>query len=415
MTDAAARGRLLLLVPATSYRIGDFLKAAERLDVDVAVGSDQPGVLEKFSHGRTVTVDFKTVARGVEQIASYNDRYPLAAIIGIDQETTLLAARASALLGLRHNAPASVEATGNKYRFRIRMANSGLPAPWFTLLSLADDPASQAGRMPYPVVMKPLALSASRGVIRADNPQQFVAAFARIRAILEMTDSRGEAADHILAEDYIPGREVALEGLLENGDLRVLALFDKPDPLDGPYFEESLYITPSRLTAPLQADIAMTVGQAVATLGLREGPIHAELRINDKGIWLIEVAARSIGGLCSRALEFGAGERLEDLIIRHALGLSAGTDSAEHPASGVMMIPIPAAGALRLVSGLEAARTVPGIQDVTISIPLGDVLVPVPEGNRYLGFIFAVGATPMAVEVALRQAHGKLQFQIDAD
>ena len=417
MTGAATPpgGRLLLLVPTTSYRIGDFLKAAERLDVDVAVGSDQRGVLEQFSHGRTVTVDFKAIDRGVGQIIGFNDHYPLAAIIGIDQETTLLAAEASAALGLRHNAPASVEAAGNKHRFRSRLANSGLPAPWFTLLSLADNPAAHSVHMPYPVVMKPLALSASRGVIRADDPDQFVAAFARIRAILAKTDSHGEAASHVLVEDYIPGREVALEGLLNNGRLRILAIFDKPDPLQGPYFEESLYITPSRLPAPLQADIATTVGQAVATLGLDEGPIHAELRINDDGVWLIEVAARSIGGLCSRALEFGAGGRLEDLIIRHALGLPPGIDNGGQGASGVMMIPIPAAGALRRVSGLEAARAVPGIQDITISIPLGDVLVPVPEGNRYLGFIFAGGATPMAVEAALRDAHGRLEFQIDAD
>ncbi len=417
MTDATAppAERLLLLVPTTSYRIGDFLKAAERLDVDVAVGSDQQGVLEQFSHGRTLSVDFKNIDQGVARIAGYNDHYPLSAIIGIDQETTLLAAEASAALGLRHNAPASVEAAGNKYRFRSRLANSGLPAPWFTLLSLADDPAGQAGRMPYPVVLKPLALSASRGVIRADDPEQFLAAFARVRAILAKTNSQGQAASHILVEDYIPGLEVALEGLLDNGHLRVLALFDKPDPLEGPYFEESLYVTPSRLPAPLQADIATTVGQGVATLGLREGPIHAELRINDEGIWLIEVAARSIGGLCSRALDFGAGGRLEDLIIRHALGLPPGIDGAAQAASGVMMIPIPAAGALRLVCGLEAARAVSGIQDVTISIPLGDVLVPVPEGNRYLGFIFATDATPMAVEAALRDAHGKLEFQIDAD
>jgi hypothetical protein len=185
--------------------------------------------------------------------------------------------------------------------------------------------------------------------------------------------------------------------------------------LEGPYFEESIYVTPSRLATPLQAKIATTVSKAAATLGLREGPVHAELRINDDGVWLIEVAARSIGGLCSRALEFSAGGRLEDLIIRHALGLPPGTDRTAQTASGVMMIPIPAAGVLRLISGLDAARAVPGIKDVTISIPLGDVLVPVPEGNRYLGFIFAGGATPMMVEAALRTAHGKLEFQIDAD
>ncbi|MBT3372617.1 MAG: ATP-grasp domain-containing protein [Rhodospirillaceae bacterium] len=411
--EPTASGRLLLLVPTTSYRIGDFLQAAERLGVDVAVGSDQHSVLAQFSPGRTMTVDLMDLARGVSQIAGYHRDYPLAAIIGVDQETTLLAAKAGEALELRHNAPASVEATGNKYRFRNRLANSGLPAPWFTLLDLADDPGGQARNMPYPVVLKPLALSASRGVIRANDPQQFLAARKRIEAILAGSGQRGEAASHILVEAYIPGQEVALEGLLDAGELKVLALFDKPDPLEGPFFEETIYITPSRLPTGIQSDIAATVANGVATLGLRHGPIHAELRINAQGAWLIEVAARSIGGLCARALDFGGAGRLEDLIIRHALGIPA-TDGAAQTASGVMMIPIPCAGVLRQVDGLEAAAAVPGIQDITISIPLGDSLVPVPEGNRYLGFIFSNGATPDAVEAALRQAHGLLQFEIEA-
>ncbi len=411
--EGAASGRLLLLVPTTSYRIGDFLRAAERLGVDVAVGSDQQSVLAQFSPGRAMTVDLDDLNHGVAQIADYHRAYPLTAIIGVDQETTLLAAMAGEALALRHNAPSSVEAAGNKYHFRNRLANSGLPAPWFTLLDLAGDPDSQAQDMPYPVVLKPLALSASRGVIRADNPQQFLAARKRIEAILASSEQSGEAASHILAEGYIPGREVALEGLLDDGELQVLALFDKPDPLEGPFFEETIYTTPSRLSTDMQNNIAATAAAAVARLGLRHGPIHAELRINEQGAWLIEVAARSIGGLCARALDFGGAGQLEDLIIRAAMDLPA-PEPAAPAASGVMMIPIPGAGVLRRVDGLEAAAAVPGIQDVTISIPLGDTLVPVPEGNRYLGFIFASGKTPEAAEAALRAAHGLLQFEIEA-
>ena len=413
--------RLLLLVPTTSYRIADFLDAAHRLGVDVAVGSDQRSVLEQFSDGGTTTVDFRSADHGLAQILDYHAEYPLGAIIGVDQETTLSAAKASQALGLRHNAPAAVEAAGNKHRFRSRLANSGLPAPWFSLLSLADGPAAHAGDMPYPVVLKPLALSASRGVIRADNPTQFIAAMNRIKEILSAADGPDETAHHVLVEDYIPGREVALEGLLEGGDLTVLALFDKPDPLEGPYFEETIYVTPSRLPVSVQADITSTVSRAVQTLGLREGPIHAELRINDDGAWLLEVAARSIGGLCSRALEFGDGGRLEDLIIRHAMNLPVEPHKPdephepEQPASGVMMIPIPGAGVLRRVDGLAAARATPGIRDALISLPLGDTLIPLPDGNRYLGFIFAGGETPLAVEAALRAAHGKLDFLIEAD
>ena len=413
MSDPCTNRRLLLLVPTTSYRIGDFLDAAERLGIDVAVGSDQRQVLEQYSGGRTVTVDFKDLERGVAQVATYCGDYPLAAIIGVDDETTLIAAKASQALGLLCNTPDSVEATANKHRFRSRLANSGLPAPRFTLLPVSDDPARAARESFYPAVLKPLALSASRGVMRADNPTEFTAAFRRIGAILENADITGEAGRHILVEEYIPGVEVALEGLLDNGCLTVLALFDKPDPLEGPYFEETIYVTPSRLAEEVQDAVAATVSQAVATLGLREGPIHAELRINDGGIWLIEVAARSIGGLCSRALHFGASGGLEDLILRHALGMPIPAVEPNRPATGVMMIPIPAVGTLRRVAGIEAARATAGIEDVTISIPVGETLVPVPEGNRYLGFIFAAGDTPEAVEAALREAHGRLEFTIE--
>jgi len=414
MSDAPDGRRLLLLVPTTSYRIGDFLDAAARLDVDVAVGSDQRQVLEQFSDGSTLTVDFTDPERGAAQISAYCATYPLAAIIGVDEETILLAATASEKLGLRHNAPDAVKATANKHRFRTRLANSGLRAPRYTLLPVADNPARAAGETLYPVVLKPLALSASRGVIRADNPAQFAAAFRRIGAILGQAGSTGEAARHILVEEYVPGVEVALEGLLDRGRLTVLALFDKPDPLEGPFFEETIYVTPSRLAEEVQDAIAATVSEAVATLGLCEGPVHAELRINDAGVWLIEVAARSIGGLCSRALQFRAGGRLEDLILRHAMGLPAPAPEPGVPASGVMMIPTPSAGILRGVAGIEAARATRGIDDVTISIPLGQTLVPVPEGNRYLGFIFATAETPEAVDAALRCAHGQLEFAVEA-
>lgn len=408
-----ASGRLLLLVPTSSYRIGDFLAAAERLAIDVAVGSDQGNVLEQYSGGSTVTLAFKDAERAVAQIEDYNRRYPLGGIIGVDDETTLIAAMAAKALKLRYNEPDSVAATRNKYNFRARLANSGLRTPWFTLASVADDPSRTAEDLRFPVVLKPLALSASRGVIRADNRQQFIVAFNRIRAILEDAEIDADLADHILIEGYIPGVEVALEGLLENGHLTILALFDKPDPLEGPFFEETIYVTPSRLPAQAQGEIATTVDRALASLGLREGPIHAELRVNNDGVWLIEVATRSIGGHCSRALHFGAAGRLEDIILRHALQRPRPLIEHESWAAGVMMIPIPGAGILRQVDGLEGARALPLIDNVTIGIPLGETLVPVPEGNKYLGFIYASGDAPQPVEAALRQAHGRLRFILE--
>ena len=408
--------RLLLLIPTTAYRVSDFLEAAHRLGVDVAVGSNRRQVLEAYSDGGTVTVNFRNIDKGVAQIAAYADRYPLTAVVPVDDEPALLAAKASEALALPHNSPGSVAATRNKYRFRTVLAEAGLPSPEFRLLSIRDGPSRAARDQSYPCVLKPLSLAASRGVIRADDPDSFIAAFRRIAAILHAPDSDTEREETatILVEGYIPGIEVALEGLLDDGQLHVLALFDKPDPLEGPYFEESIYVTPSRLPATDQQKIVSTAAAAVTALGLRDGPIHAELRLNDEGAWVIELAARSIGGLCARVLRFGADIRLEELILRHALGLPIETMARERCAAGVMMIPIPGAGTLRAIDGLEAARSAAGVEDVTITIPIGQPVVPLPEGDKYLGFIFAKGETPEAVETSLRTAHDRLDFEIAA-
>jgi biotin carboxylase len=399
--------RLLLLIPTTSYRVADFMAAAARLGVEIVVGSDRRSVLEEFAPGRTLTLDFADAADGAGRISAYATENPLRAIIGVDEQTALVAAVASKALGLAHNSPDSVAATVNKHRMRAALANSGLPAPGFSLAPVADGPEAAAARVSYPCVLKPLALSGSRGVIRADDATGFVTAFRRIATILAGT------ADSILVEDYIPGAEVALEGLLEDGRLTTLALFDKPDPMQGPHFEETIYVTPSGLDAAMQRAVADTAARGAAALGLRHGPVHCELRINQRGVWIIELAARSIGGLCARSLDFGAGLRLEDLILNHALGRPLAAVRREAHAAGVMMIPIPSGGVLQGVGGLEAARAVEGIIDVRITIPVGGPVVPLPEGDRYLGFIFAHADHPEQAEAALRRAHAMLTFDIE--
>lgn len=408
--------RLLLLIPSTSYRTSDFLLAAHRLEVEVAVGSDRPQVLEKYAKGRTATFHFTDLERGVQEITAYAARYPLGAVLGTDEETTVLAAMAARALGLLHNPPAAVVASVDKHRFRSSLAAAGVPGPGFALLAHDEDVAEAARRIRYPCVLKPLALSASRGVIRANDAGEFVAAHDRISRLLASLAAEVPARvrDHVLVEDYVPGREVALEGLLENGRLGVLALFDKPDALAGPYFEETIYLTPSRLAAALQQRIAAAVAEAVGALGLAEGPIHAEIRIDrDAAPIVIELAARTIGGLCARTLRFGAGIRLEELIVRHALGMSQAALARESGSAGVMMVPIPRAGVLRGVRGIDEARAVPAIEDVSIAIPVGQEVVPLPEGGRYLGFIFSRAEEPAAVEAALREAHGRLDFAIE--
>lgn len=407
--------RLLLLIPTTSYRAADFLDAARRLDVDVVVGSNHRQVLEKFSAGGALTVDVHDPEGASGQILAYAREHPLDAIVSTDDDAAVLAAKTSAALGLKHNPPEAVQATRNKHELRRLLAEAGLPSPPFGLVGVGDDPARAARNAPFPCVLKPLALAASRGVIRADDEAQFTSAFHRIVKILSERDvaALGEAARRILVEGYVPGAEVALEGLLDRGQLHVLALFDKPDPLEGPYFEETIYVTPSRLPETAQKEVGAATRQALRAIGLEDGPIHAELRVNDDGVWVIEVAARSIGGLCSRVLRFGTGIRLEELILRHAIGLPIESLERERRPAGVMMIPIRRAGILRRVRGLGEARKVKGIEGVRITIPLGQRVEPLPAGDRYLGFMFARAATPGAVEAALREAHRRIDFVIE--
>jgi len=409
--------RLLLLVPTTSYRAPDFMAAAARLGVEVIVGCEAAQPAAPLSAGGLVAVDFRNPNRGIAQIADLDAARPLDAIVGVDDASVPIAARAAAALGLPHNPPAAVAASGDKHAFRRALAAAGLPTPPFRRLGLGADPAAAARRAPYPCVLKPLALSASRGVIRADDAAGFVAAFARIATLLrrpEVAAGLGRLGQAILVEGFIPGREVALEGLLVAGRLHVLALFDKPDPLDGPFFEETLYVTPARLAPEAREAVAAMARRTVAALGLREGPVHAEFRLNAAGVWPIEMAARSIGGLCSRTLRFATGLALEDLILRRALGETAPPPPPLEGAAGVMMIPIPASGRLVRVDGIEQARAVPGIEDVRITVPIGQVLVPWPEGDRYLGFVFARGDDPDTVEAALRAAHARLSFAIES-
>ena len=336
-------------------------------------------------------------------------------MVGVDDVTAAAAAAIAERLGLRASAPAAVAAARDKFQMRQCLAAAGLPVPRFRRIALGENPVLAARGVAFPCVLKPLSLSASRGVIRANTTEQFVVAFRRIAALLVRDDVAvtGDAARYLLAEEYVPGLEIALEGLLIGGTLHVLALFDKPDPLEGPFFEETIYVTPSRLPDRVQLAIRATTAAACAALGLTEGPVHAELRVNDDGPWVLEVAARSIGGLCSRTLRFGTGMTLEEIILRHALGWTIDTLERERPAAGVMMIPIPKAGTLNSVHGLAEAKATRLVEDVVISAHVGQEVVPLPEGWQYLGFIFARGDAPADVEDALRIAHSVLRFGSD--
>jgi formate-dependent phosphoribosylglycinamide formyltransferase (GAR transformylase) len=395
--------------PAT-YRAGAFLSAAERLGLDVVQGIDVPAPLAG-EWQVTLGLDFNEPEEAAMHVAEFAAAHPAVAILAVDDGATLVAAMAANRVGLPHNDPASALAARDKLVMRERLAAGGVPVPAFAPHPLTSDPADIAYEILYPCVVKPTRLSGSRGVIRADTPEEFVAAFERTRRMV--VGDGGGAATCLLIEEFIPGVEVALEGLLTGGELHVLALFDKPDPLDGPFFEETIYVTPSRLPAATREAIARRTAEAAAALGLREGPVHAELRVNERDVWPIELAGRSIGGLCSTILEFGAGMSLEELILRHAVGFPLPTTERAGEAVGVMMIPIPRGGVLKAVARQEEACRVPGITGLEITAKTNYPIVPLPEGASYLGFIFARGDSPEFVEAALREAHGRLRIRID--
>jgi biotin carboxylase len=403
-------------MPSRTYRAHDFMEAAGKLGVEIVVGTDRRQALFDATRERVLALDFLDASATVREIASAHRSRPFAALLGVDDDTVLLAALGSEAVGLPTNRPAALRIARSKRLLRERLRGAGLPGPEFRIVPIETDPRAAAGGTAYPCVLKPTFLSASRGVIRADDPAAFIAAFERIRRLLadpELAARGGEEAQVILVESFLPGREVALEGLLVGGRLRTLALFDKPEPLDGPCFAETLYVTPSRLPAVVQKRVCEAVQQAADAIGLREGPLHAEVRAPEGACVVLECAARSIGGLCSRTLRFGAGWSLEEVLLRHALGLEVDPPEREAAAAAVLMLPIPRAGVLREVQGLAAAAAVPGVEGIEITVPLAQQLTPLPEGDRYLGFAFARATTPEAAEAALRRARDLLTFAID--
>ena len=415
--DAPAK-RLLLVFPAQSYRVDAYVAAARRLGVDLVLGTDLPGPFVR--HGLPlVTVDFRNPEAASAAIATAALAAPLDGIVATNETSAVVAALAAARLGLPHAPASAAYAARNKRRMRAIFAEAGVPSPRAIAIGPSDDPRQLLSEVAFPCVVKPTMLTGSQGVIRADDPESFLSAVARVRGILAGHSSDASSDPdfyHVLVEDYLPGREVAVEAMATGGAIRLLAMFDKPDDLVGPYFEETLYVSPSRLPKDVQEAVLDVTTRAARALGLSHGPVHAELRVDGPRVAVIEIAGRSIGGLCSRAFEQVTGP-LEDIVLSHAAGLPVpyrvrAATEGDAAAAGVMMMPIPRSGVLRKVRGVEAARAVPGVLGVTVAIEPGDAIRALPDGSSYLGFIFARGSSPAEVERTLRASFAELTFEL---
>ena len=416
--------RVLLITPPGSYRVHAYLEAARDLDLDMVVASEGEHALVPGLDGG-IRVDLEDSAAVIEQVLAVHRDRPIAAVVATDDATVEIANRAAAALGLAHNAPSAARTARRKDLARAALAAAGLPVPAVRRVDLRRPIRPQLDGIELPCVVKPLAMAASRGVIRADDIPGLEAACRRAGAIVagatapatapatagvSRASAGAEERHTLLVESFVPGPEIALEGMLEGGELSVLAIFDKPDPLDGPFFEETIYVTPSRLPRSVQSLAAERVRAGCAAYGLTEGPVHAELRIHDGEAWIIEIAGRTIGGDCARLFTFGSGTGLEHLVLQRALGESPGGPfRGEARAAGVLMIPTPGAGTLRRVEGVMEASRIPGIREVSITVREGYELTPLPEGGTYLGFVFAFGDAPAEVEASLRRAQDAIR------
>jgi len=418
---APAKKSVLLFTAKLGYQTRSFEEAAHALGVELVYVTDRCHQLEDPWHDHAIAVRFESPEVAAGGVLEAVRTRQIDGILALGDRPAAAAAYAARGLGIAYNHPVAVEACRSKLRMRQVFREVELPTPWFEPFALNPTPEPALAGIRFPCVLKPLSLSASQGVVRANDASEFRAAWARLRTLLsspEILATREPNLDKVLVEQYIPGREVAVEGLLTDGRLRILAIFDKPDPLEGPFFEESIYVTPSRLTAAEQDSVARAARIAAAGLGLTNGPVHAEFRIHNGEAWPLEVAPRPIGGLCSRALRFESFElqkaplSLEGLLLRHALQLPGADANRESAASGVMMIPVPRSGVLQSVDGETAARATTQITDLRITARLHDPIVAWPEGSSYLGFLFARAEHPQDVERALREAHARLTFNI---
>ncbi len=397
--------RVIVILPTSTYRAADFISAADSLGVDLVVASEKPPPIDMGD--RYLQIDCSDPERAAGQIGELGDDAPIDAVVAADDQGVLVAALATERMGLLGNPYPAAAATRDKSTMRRRLDQAEIDQPAHVLVDSSDNIEEIVAPVGFPLVLKPLDRSASQGVIRVDRPDDLSATVERIRRIV------GSDAP-LLAEAYVDGEEIAIEGLLRDGQLRVLAIFDKPDTSSGPYFPETIFVTPSRLDHGALAEAERVAAAGVRALGLTTGPVHIELRVEGERARIIEIAARSIGGLCSRSLNFGLmGTTLETLILRNALGLDKEALRREPAASGVLMIPAPGSGMLVSVEGEAETRSIPGITGMDFTISPGKQVIAPPEGERYIGFVYARDESPEAVETALRKAEEKLEVQLE--
>tara|TARA_B100000029_G_scaffold205290_1_gene203248 strand:- start:93 stop:1346 length:1254 start_codon:yes stop_codon:yes gene_type:complete len=409
---------VILIIPSASYRTGPFMNAIKKLDLKVLVISDKSQVFSGKYPDNLIIINFNHWKDKSVEISKWAKNNGLKAVIGVDEESIVLAANLSNFLNVDHNSIESVLLTKNKYLMRTELKKTGLCSPWFKIFSIYESSNKIINEISFPCVIKPTFLSGSRGVMRVNTKKELSEGIKTLNELLSLDELRkrgGKQSDYIMIEEYIPGKEVAIEGIVSEGKLTMLAIFDKPELLEGPTFEETIIVTPSVLTKKIQYSLLETLQVVVKALGIVKGPVHAEARINKNGNYILECASRSIGGLCSKVLEFQGGISLEELILRSYLGRNIEKSKLIGNARGVMMMPTEKKGILKEIGGVKDALVVNGVTDLQITVKPGEKLQPLPKGDRYLGFIFAEGNDQEFVINALKNAWSKIEIVLEND
>ena len=409
---------VILIIPSASYRTGPFMNAIRKLDLKVLVISDKSQVFSGKYPDNLIIINFNHWKDKSVEISKWAKNNGLKAVIGVDEESIVLAANLSNFLNVDHNSIESVLLTKNKYLMRTELKKTGLCSPWFKIFSIYESSNKIINEISFPCVIKPTFLSGSRGVMRVNTKKELSEGIKTLNELLSLDELRkraGKQSDYIMIEEYIPGKEVAIEGIVSEGKLTMLAIFDKPELLEGPTFEETIIVTPSVLTKKIQYSLLETLQVVVKALGIVKGPVHAEARINRNGNYILECASRSIGGLCSKVLEFQGGISLEELILRSYLGRNIEKSKLIGNARGVMMMPTEKKGILKEIGGVKDALVVNGVTDLQITVKPGEKLQPLPKGDRYLGFIFAEGNNQEFVINALKNAWSKIEIVLEND
>ncbi len=382
--------KLLLVIPENSYKSNDFVVAAEKLGIDFLIITDSEQVSSKFSD--TVIINKFDAELNKNNLKKLKD---VTHVLPVDHSALKFSGYLVDLLEVKGNKLESINLSMNKYESR-KIFNSLLDIKVNNEIIKNIDDVNTFINKNGTSVLKPIYGTASKSVLKINNVEKNKEQIEKL-----MQDCFDQ---DLVIEEYIDGKEYALEGTIINSELKKIVIFDKPVEYKHPYFEESIYITPSELSSEAEKRVVSIVDKACKKIGLEDGPVHVEFKINENQIFIIEINPRMIGGLCSRCLSFGLFKvSLEEIILHAFMNNELKNIELLNNYVGVLMIPTPKSGKFISINK-EELENIPNISNVEITVPEGSDLLEPPYGDKYLGFAFSQGIDKKTVNESLLTA-----------